>query len=86
MRYRIQANEGVDMSNVREQVIEMISGLPEDCTLEDIQYHLYVREQVARGMRAAESGDVLSQAEMEQEYRQWLNSSGPVPRETTSGR
>lgn len=74
------------MSNVREQVIEMISSLPEDCTIEDIQYHLYVREQVERGMRAAESGDVLSQAEMEQEYRQWLQSCGPARRETISGR
>ena len=74
------------MSSMRDRVIEMISGLPEDCTLDDIQYHLYVREQVERGMRAAEAGDVLSQAAMEQEYRQWLHSSGPVPRGTTSGR
>lgn len=64
------------MSVVKERVIELIKGLPEDCTLEDILYHLYVREKVEAGLRAVEEGRTIPQAEVEQRTRQWLKSSG----------
>jgi len=60
------------MSAVKEQAIRIIESLPEDCTLEDIQYHLYVREKVERGMRAIDEGETLSQAEAEKKVREWL--------------
>ncbi len=46
---------------VKEQAIELIRSLPDDCTLEDIQYHLYVRAKVERGIRAIDEGRVVSQ-------------------------
>ena len=60
------------MSAVKEQAIRIIESLPEDCTLEDIQYHLYVREKVERGIRAIDEGETLSQAEAEKKVREWL--------------
>ncbi len=59
------------MSLVKQKAIELIQSLPDDCTLEDIQYHLYVREKVERGIRAMEEGRVVSQAQAEQHVRQW---------------
>ena len=41
----------------------MIQRLPDDCTLEQIQYHLYVREQVGRGLADVEVGRVVSHEE-----------------------
>ena len=60
------------MSAVKEQAIRIIESLPEDCTLEDIQYHLYVREKVERGIRAIDEGETLSQVEAEKKVREWL--------------
>ena len=60
------------MSAVKEQAIKIIESLPEDCTIEDIQYHLYVREKVERGIRAIDKGKTLSQEEAEKKVREWL--------------
>ena len=64
------------MSIVKEQVIDLIKSLPDDCTIEDIQYHLYVREKVERGIRAIEEGRVVSQEEAEKKVKEWLKLSG----------
>jgi hypothetical protein len=37
------------MSTAKEDVATLLRKLPDDCTLEDIQYHLYVLEKIARG-------------------------------------
>ncbi len=62
--------------SMKEQAIELIRSPPNDCTLEDIQYHRYVREKVERGMRAIEEGRVVSQEEAEKQVKEWLKSSG----------
>ena len=46
-------------------------------TFEDIQYHLYVREKVTRGMAAADEGRVVSHEEAERRVAEWLRSYGP---------
>jgi predicted transcriptional regulator len=63
--------EGI-MSAIKEQAIKIIESLPEDCTLEDIQYHLYVRENVERGIKAIDEGQTVSQEEAEKKVREWL--------------
>lgn len=64
------------MGIVKEQVIDLIKSLPDDCTLEDIQYHLYVREKVEHGIRAIDEGRVVSQEEAEKKVKEWVKSSG----------
>ena len=63
--------EGI-MSAIKEQAIKIIESLPENCTLEDIQYHLYVREKVERGIKAIDEGQTVSQEEAEKKVREWL--------------
>ena len=60
------------MSTVKKEVIKIIKSLPEDCTLEEIQYHLYVRQKVERGIKAIDEGQTVSQAEAENKVREWL--------------
>ena len=67
------------MSNVKSQAFEMIKALPDDCSWEDIQYHIYVREKVEKGMAAADVGDVISQDEAERKVEEWLKLSGQNP-------
>lgn len=64
------------MSDLKEQVLSMIRELPDDSTLEDIHYHLYVRAKVERGLKAIEKGPLFTQEEAESKVRQWLKSSG----------
>ena len=68
------------MAHVKEQVIELIKSLPEDSTLEDIHYHLYVREKVEHGLKAIDDGRVVSQEDAEKRVEGWLKSSGPNQR------
>ena len=63
-------------ATVKEEMKKMLETLPEDCTWEDIQYDIYVREKIERGMAAANAGDIISQEEAEERVDQWLKSSG----------
>jgi hypothetical protein len=54
------------MVTAKEEVESLLSKLPDDCSLEDIQYHLYVIEKVRQGLAAADSQGTISQAEVEQ--------------------
>jgi predicted transcriptional regulator len=63
------------MTQVRDQVIELIKSLPEDATLEDIHYHLYVRKKVEHGLKAIDEGRFVSQEEAEKRVEGWLKSS-----------
>ena len=64
------------MSSVKESVIQLVESLPDDCTVEDIQYHLYVREKVLAGSRAIEEGRVQSHEEVGRRLDQWAESYG----------
>lgn len=64
------------MPIVKEQAINLIKTLPEDCTLEDIQYHIYVLEKVEKGIKAIDEGRVVSQNEAEKRVKTWLMSYG----------
>lgn len=50
----------------------MLSKLPDDCSLEDIQYHLYVLEKIHRGIERAESQGTITQDEAEERLSKWL--------------
>lgn len=65
------------MAKPKKEAIELIKQLPEDCSFEDIQYHLYVREKVERGLRDLKSGRVLSQREVERRFTLLCRRVGP---------
>ena len=59
--------------NTPKQAIEsLVSKLPDDCSLEDVQYHLYVLTKVRQGLAAAETQGVVSRETAEQQLSQWL--------------
>jgi hypothetical protein len=60
------------MSTAKEEVQSLLSKLPDDCSLEDIQYHLYVIEKIRNGLETAESQGTASQDEVEQRFSEWL--------------
>lgn len=60
------------MATAKEEVEELLGKLPNDCSLEDIQYHLYVLEKVRNGLEAAETEGAIAQEEAEARLGKWL--------------
>lgn len=60
------------MNTAKEEVRKMLDHLPDDASFEDIQYHIYVREKIERGLKDIQEGRVLSQEEVEERMSKWL--------------
>ena len=59
-------------STAKQQVESLLHKLPENCSLEDIQYHLYVLDKVRHGLADAKQQATLSQDDVEKRLSQWL--------------
>lgn len=59
------------MQTAKDQVRELLESLPEDASYEDIQYHIYVRQQVERGVADAEAGRVIPHEEVMKRLNKW---------------
>ena len=60
------------MTSTKQSVIDLIQRLPEDCTLEDIQYQLYVRQKIQKSLDAAGEGRIKSHAQVKKRLARWL--------------
>ncbi|HUP43700.1 MAG TPA: hypothetical protein VM599_10880 [Thermoanaerobaculia bacterium] len=58
---------------MKQEVERVLAKLPEDASLEDVQYHLYVLQHIERGRRDIEEGRVLSPEEVERRMARWLD-------------
>ena len=56
------------MNTAKDEVKALLDKLPDDCSFEDIQYHLYVVEKIQRGIERAEKEGTLSQQEIEKRF------------------
>jgi predicted transcriptional regulator len=54
--------------NVKAEMIKMLEALPDELTWGDLQYHIYVRRKIERGMQAVEAGRTFSQEEVEKHF------------------
>jgi len=53
------------MKSAKEEVMQLLKELPDSSTIEEIQYHLYVRQKIQRGIKDVEEGRTYTQEEME---------------------
>ena len=60
------------MSAVKSEAQKMIKSLLDDCTYEDIQYHLYVIKKIEQGIKRAESGEKISHQDAKKRMQKWL--------------
>ena len=58
--------------NIKDQIISFIKTLPDDITLEDIMYHLYVREKIFRGVKDADDGKKVSNEKAKEIIEKWF--------------
>jgi len=63
----------ISMSNsIKEEVISLIKKLPDDITLDEIMYHLYVKQRISEGLQDIEKGKVYSLEEIKEMSKQWI--------------
>lgn len=60
------------MHTAKEDVKELLDQLPDDSTIEDIQYHLYVLEKIRNGRDDIRDGRHFSHAEAKERLGRWL--------------
>ena len=60
------------MSTAKHDVEQLLNKLPDDCSVEDIQYHLYVLDKVRKGLEDAHVHGTISQEEAESRLSKWL--------------
>ncbi|MBI4198905.1 MAG: hypothetical protein HY535_00300 [Chloroflexi bacterium] len=56
----------------KEAVLKLLETLPDDASIEDIQYHLYVLQKIRAGQEAADAGDLISHDEVMRDLAKWL--------------
>ncbi|WP_020503961.1 hypothetical protein [Lamprocystis purpurea] len=60
------------MQTAKQQAESVLRHLPDNCTLEDIQYHLYVLEKIGKGRKDIEDGRSFTADEAKARLATWL--------------
>lgn len=60
------------MQTAKQEVQDLLQELPDDATLEDIQYRIYVKQKIAQGVADVREGRVVSQEDVEKRFSRWL--------------
>lgn len=55
------------MLSMKQRVAALLNELPEDCSIEEIQYRLYVLTKVMIGLEVAEVEGIVSQEQVERQ-------------------
>ena len=61
------------MRTAKEEVRDLLDKLPDTVSLNDIQYHIYVRQKIQKGLDAERQGAVISQEEAVRRMARWLD-------------
>ena len=56
----------------KEEVRKLLDHIPDDASLEDIQYHIYVCQKIERGLRDVDAGRLVNHEEVERRMDKWL--------------
>lgn len=62
----------VTLKTAKDEVRELLENLPDDASLENVQYHLYVRQKIQRGLHAAEQGRTITHEEAARRMSRWI--------------
>lgn len=55
-------------ARIKDAALEIVLDLPDDATWEDVQYRLFVREKIERGLDDIEAGRVVSHEDIKRKF------------------
>jgi len=61
------------VNTTKEEVTALLDKLPNDCSLEDVQYHLYVVEKIRRGIERAEREGGIRPDDVARKLEPWTS-------------
>ena len=61
--------EEVNLVRAKDAVRALLDRLPDDCSLEDVLYHVYVVQQVEEGLKDARDGRLIPHERVMRELR-----------------
>ena len=61
------------MATAKQEAQKVLDGLPDESSLEDIQYHLYVLQHIERAREDIAAGRVIPHDEIERRMARWLD-------------
>ena len=59
--------------SAKQDIIKFVQGLPEDATMEDILYKLYVRARIEEGIKELDEGKGIRHEDAMERISEWLN-------------
>lgn len=59
------------MNSVKKEAIDIISKLPDDVSIDDIMYKLYVLDKVNNGQEDIKKGNYVTTDELRKEVESW---------------
>ena len=60
-------------TTAKDEVRALLDKLPDNASLNDIQYHIYVRQKIERGLEAIRKGNVIPQEDIAKRMARWLD-------------
>jgi len=60
------------MRTAKQEVRKLLDQIPDGASYEEIQYHIYVRQKIERGLKDVAEGRTVSQEEIERRMAKWL--------------
>ncbi len=60
------------MKTAKKEVRKILDQIPDDASLEEIQYHIYVCQKIERGLQDIDDGRVLSREQVEKRMSRWI--------------
>jgi predicted transcriptional regulator len=61
----------------KQDVLRIIEKMPEDASIVDIMYELYVHANIDAGLEDIRAGRLIAHDDVMQEFARWLESTGP---------
>lgn len=61
-------------ATAKQEVAQLLGRLPDDATLEDIQYHVYVLEKIQRGRADIAAGHRHTTEQTRERLARWLSN------------
>jgi len=59
------------MQTPKQEAINAINTLPDNASIEDIMYRLYVIDKIKRGQDAVKNGETITVDKLKQEIKSW---------------
>jgi len=60
------------VKSAKKIVKDILKELPETSSLEDIEYHIYVRKKIERGLEDIRKGRTYAQSDVERWMQKWI--------------